>query len=35
MAKDKRVEVLFEPQQYKRLEEVAQRPGKAVCALLL
>ena len=34
MAKDKRVEVLFEPQQYKRLEEVAQREGKAVGALI-
>lgn len=34
MAKDKRVEVLFELQQYKRLEEVAQREGKAVGALI-
>ena len=34
MAKDKRVEVLFEPQQYKRLEEIAQREGKAVGALI-
>ncbi len=34
MAKDKRVEVLFEPQQYKRLEEIAHREGKAVGALI-
>lgn len=34
MAKDKRVEVLFEPQQYKRLEEVAHREGKAIGALI-
>ena len=34
MAKDKRVEVLFEPQQYKRLEEAAHREGKAVGAVI-
>jgi len=34
MAKEKRVEVLFEPQQYKRLEEAAHREGKAVGALI-
>ncbi|MDP9180581.1 MAG: hypothetical protein M3O21_02535 [Chloroflexota bacterium] len=28
MAKDKRVEVLFDPADYKRLEEVARREGK-------
>ena len=34
MAKDKRVEVLFESQQYKRLEEAAHREGKSVGALV-
>lgn len=34
MAKDKRVEVLFDPADYKRLEEVAHREGKAVGAMI-
>jgi hypothetical protein len=34
MTKDKRVEVLFEPSDYKRLEEVAHREGKAVGAMI-
>jgi Ribbon-helix-helix protein, copG family len=34
MAKDKRVEVLFDPVDYKRLEEVARREGKPVGAMI-
>ena len=34
MAKDKRVEVLFEPADYRRLEEVARREGKPVGAMI-
>lgn len=34
MAKDRRVEVLFEQQQYKRLEEAAHREGKSVGAMV-
>jgi predicted transcriptional regulator len=34
MAKDKRVEVLFDPADYKRLEEVARREGKPVGAMI-
>jgi hypothetical protein len=30
MAKDKRVEVLFEPRDYQRLEEIARRERKSV-----
>ncbi len=34
MAKDKRVEVLFEPADYKRLEDIAHREGKSVGAVI-
>jgi hypothetical protein len=34
MAKDKRVEVLFEPADYKRLEDIARREGKPVGAMI-
>jgi hypothetical protein len=34
MAKDKRVEVLFDPADYRRLEEVARREGKPVGAMI-
>ncbi len=34
MAKDKRVEVLFDPADYKRLDEVARREGKPVGAVI-
>ncbi len=34
MAKDKRVEVLFEPSEYKRLEAVARQKGKSVGHLI-
>jgi hypothetical protein len=34
VAKDKRVEVLFELQQYKRLEDAAHRAGKSVGAMV-
>ncbi len=34
MAKDKRVEVLFDPADYKRLEEIARREGKPVGAMI-
>ncbi len=34
MTKDKRVEVLFEPSDYERLQEVAHREGKAVGAMI-
>lgn len=30
MAKDKRVEILFEPRDYQRLQEIAQRERKSV-----
>jgi len=34
MSKDKRVEVLFEPSEYKILEDVARRDGKPVGAVV-
>lgn len=34
MAKDKRVEVLFEPSEYKVLEDAAHRQGKSVGAMV-
>lgn len=34
MAKDKRVEVLFEPRDYQRLEEIARRERKSVGSLV-
>lgn len=34
MAKDKRVEVLFEPAEYRILEDAAHRQGKAVGAVI-
>ncbi len=34
MVKDKRVEVLFEPSEYRILEDAAQRQGKSVGAMV-
>jgi hypothetical protein len=34
MAKDKRVEVLFEPREYKRLQDIAEREHKSVGGII-